>query len=82
MNGDDQTPSKFLLGAFGILTAALTAFAAVSGTIDRIERNHPVLFWAGAVTVLVAVSVGVFAQSRARTPPCSSLRYSPRTRRA
>src|SRR5205085_5435068 len=57
-NDDTQ---KFLLGAFGILTAALTAFGVVSGTIDRIERNHSVLFWIGAVAVLVAVSLAVLA---------------------
>jgi hypothetical protein len=63
VSSNEETPSKFLLGAFGVLTAGLTAFGAVSGAIDRIERNHPIVFWAGAVAVLVAVSLAVFAQT-------------------
>lgn len=55
----EERASEILLGAFAILTTALTAFGVTSGTVDRVERNHSVLFWIGCVSVFAAICFGV-----------------------
>jgi hypothetical protein len=55
----EEGASKFLLGSFAILTAALTAFGVTTGTVDRVERNQSMLFWSGCVLIFVAICLGV-----------------------
>jgi hypothetical protein len=65
------------------LTAALTAFGVTTGTVDRVERNHAVLFWIGCFFIFGAIIFAVIgltlpADERSSDPPPAPL--PPKTR--
>ncbi len=54
-----DSAATWLVGGFATLTAALTAFGAVSGGLTRMLRNYPALSLGAAILISLAIGFGV-----------------------
>jgi hypothetical protein len=67
----DASGAQALVGAVGILAAALAALGAVTGSIARVERNEFRLLMPGVLCVVLAIALGVIGLTVAHLRTCT-----------